>query len=54
VHYPLLDRSVAAVVVGADTPDQVRQNAGRFAADLPSALWAALDEQGLVPRCASR
>lgn len=52
IQYPLLDRRVASVVVGADSPDQVRQNLGRLQAPVPSELWDDLAEQGLVPQCA--
>jgi hypothetical protein len=36
-------------VVGAATPDQVRQNAARLAETVPDALWQDLDAAGLVP-----
>lgn len=52
LHYPLLDPRVASVVVGADSPDQVRENVARLAVDVPAALWDDLDQRGLVPRCA--
>ncbi|WP_406447877.1 aldo/keto reductase [Streptomyces sp. NBC_00876] len=50
VQYPLLDPAVAGVVVGADSPDQIRQNLTRFGAAIPDALWDDLDQKGLVPR----
>jgi len=52
LHYPLRDRRVVSVVVGADTPEQVLQNLARLDADVPEELWAELEERGLVPRCA--
>lgn len=54
VQYPLLDGTVEAVVVGADTAAQVRENVARLDVSIPDALWVELDERGLVPRCASR
>lgn len=52
VHYPLLHSSVTGVVLGADTPRQVRENVARLEATVPDALWSELAESGLVPRCA--
>ena len=52
MRYPLLDHRVASVVVGADSPAQVRDNVARLGAPVPSELWDELDERGLVPRCA--
>lgn len=54
VHYPLLDGAVASVVVGADSPPQVRENFARMAEDVPAVLWDDLADQQLVPRCAWR
>jgi D-threo-aldose 1-dehydrogenase len=54
MQYPLLDHRVASVVVGADCPDQVRQNAARLDVRIPAELWFALAERKLVPRCASQ
>lgn len=57
VHFPLRHPAVAGVVLGADTPDQVRQNAARLAEDVPEALWAELDADetsGLSPASAAR
>ncbi|WP_328472850.1 aldo/keto reductase [Streptomyces sp. NBC_00448] len=50
LRYPLLDAHVAAVVVGADSPEQVHENVARVGARIPDALWDDLDEQRLVPR----
>lgn len=44
IHFPLRHPAVAGVVLGADSPDQVRQNAAHLAADVPEALWAELAE----------
>ena len=52
IHYPLLDEGVASVVLGADTPAQVRENVARLDAVVPDALWRELAETDLVPRCA--
>jgi D-threo-aldose 1-dehydrogenase len=52
LRYPLLDRRVTAVVVGAGTPRHVRENVARSRAVVPDELWAELDREGLVPRCA--
>lgn len=50
MRYPLLDPNVVSVVVGADSPGQVRENTARMGAGIPAALWDDLDEQDLVPR----
>jgi D-threo-aldose 1-dehydrogenase len=50
IQYPLLDPRVGAVMVGAASPEQVRQNAARFDVPIPDALWTELDERGLVPQ----
>jgi D-threo-aldose 1-dehydrogenase len=49
MHYPLRDPAVCAVVVGAVTADQVRQNLHRLATPVPDALWPDLVATGLVP-----
>ncbi|MEV4618437.1 aldo/keto reductase [Asanoa sp. NPDC049573] len=44
---------VRSVIVGADSPEQVRQNAALFGTPPPAALWPALVEAGLLdPRAA--
>lgn len=40
--------SVASVVLGASSPEQVVANAARAATPVPAALWAALVEEGLL------
>jgi len=40
--------AVAAVVIGADSPDQVRRNAALAAEPPPAGLWAALAAEGLL------
>jgi len=52
VHYPLLDLRVTTVVVGADTPDQIRRNVARLDEPVPGALWAHLAREDLVPQYA--
>ncbi|GAA4725119.1 aldo/keto reductase [Phytohabitans rumicis] len=46
--YPLLEPVVRAVVVGANNPDQVRQNAADLALDVPQGMWERLRAEGLV------
>ncbi len=43
IRFPLRHPAVAGVVLGADTPEQVRQNAARFAERVPDALWEEVD-----------
>lgn len=43
IHFPLRHPAVAGVVLGADTPEQVRQNAARFTEEVPEALWDEVD-----------
>lgn len=40
IHFPLRHPAVAGVVLGADSAEQVRQNADRFAETVPEALWS--------------
>ncbi|MEV0130193.1 aldo/keto reductase [Dactylosporangium sp. NPDC050688] len=42
------DPAVTAVVVGADSPEQVRRNAALATAPPPASLWPALREAGLL------
>ncbi len=49
VQYPLQDEVVSHVVAGAADPAQVRANAASSITRLPSALWARLREEGLLP-----
>jgi D-threo-aldose 1-dehydrogenase len=41
--------AVVSVVVGADTPEQIRQNAERMSAPVPDELWQLLADRGLLP-----
>jgi D-threo-aldose 1-dehydrogenase len=42
LQFPLREPAVRKIVVGAATPEQVRENARRFAAEIPEALWDEL------------
>jgi D-threo-aldose 1-dehydrogenase len=42
LQFPLREPAVRSVVVGAATPEQVRENARRFAVEIPEALWDEL------------
>lgn len=48
LQYPLRETTVAAVVVGGATPDQVRDNGRRLGDPVPAALWDDLRDEGLV------
>ena len=40
---------MVSVAVGADTPEQIRQNAERMRAPVPDELWQVLADRGLLP-----
>jgi D-threo-aldose 1-dehydrogenase len=42
LQFPLREPAVRSVVVGAATPEQVRENARRMAVEIPEALWDEL------------
>jgi D-threo-aldose 1-dehydrogenase len=42
MQFPLREPAVRTVVVGAATPEQVRENARRMQAEIPEALWDEL------------
>jgi D-threo-aldose 1-dehydrogenase len=42
------DPAVSAVVVGADSPEQIRRNATLFSSPPPATLWPALVDAGLL------
>ncbi len=48
IQFPLAHPSVATVVVGARTPAEVDDNLEMIDLEIPSELWAALKEQGLL------
>lgn len=43
VQFPLREPAVRSVVVGAATPEQVRENARRMEVEIPEALWSELE-----------
>jgi D-threo-aldose 1-dehydrogenase len=49
VQFALRHPAVVSVVVGADTPEQIRENAARVAERVPGQLWETLAEKGLLP-----
>ena len=49
LHYPLLDETVIAVVVGAASAGEVRANARALTTDVPDDLWRRLRALGLIP-----
>lgn len=49
LQYGFQHAPVVAVVMGAATPEQVRQNAERMDQRVPEELWADLRQQGLIP-----
>jgi D-threo-aldose 1-dehydrogenase len=48
IHFSRSHPAVKTVLLGMNTPDQVRQNFEWFSTAVPSALWARLKEEGLV------
>lgn len=48
LHFPLRHGAVRAVVVGATSPDQVRQNVAALGAGVPDELWCRLQNEGLI------
>ena len=48
LQFPFGHPSVAAVIPGAVSAEQVRQNAARFACDIPASLWEELKAEGLL------
>jgi D-threo-aldose 1-dehydrogenase len=49
LQFSLRDPVVVSVVAGADSPEQVRQNAARMQAPVPAELWNVLEKRGLLP-----
>jgi D-threo-aldose 1-dehydrogenase len=43
LQFPLREPAVRSVVVGAASPEQVRENARRIAVEIPEALWDELE-----------
>jgi D-threo-aldose 1-dehydrogenase len=50
LQYPLRHPAVAAVIPGAQSPEQVKQNLDFIDAPIPDALWDDLDAEGFAPR----
>lgn len=48
LRFPLAHPAVAAVLPGAVTPDQARENAAHLGRAIPGALWRELREEGLL------
>lgn len=48
LQFPLAHPSVASVIPGPNTPDQVRTNLAWMRTDIPAALWADLKTEGLL------
>ncbi|MEU3465750.1 aldo/keto reductase [Streptomyces sp. NPDC006733] len=48
LRFPFGHPSVVSAVVGAATPEEVRDNAALFASEIPAAMWDALVERGLL------
>ncbi len=49
VQFGLRHPAVVSVVVGADTPAQIRENAARLQTPVPEELWRTLADRGLLP-----
>ncbi len=48
LQYTLREPAVRTVVVGASTPEQIRQNAHRMTASIPDDMWRTLAAKGLI------
>ena len=48
IQFPLAHPSVACVLVGADTPDQVVDNMSMIKLEIPAEFWSALKERGVL------
>ncbi len=48
LRFPLGHPAVVSVIPGAQTPDEVRRNAKIMSAKIPTALWGALKDAGLL------
>ncbi|WP_289848908.1 aldo/keto reductase [Actinoallomurus spadix] len=46
--FPLLHPAVAGIVVGTRSPDEVRDNAAAYGAEVPDQVWADLVAEGLL------
>jgi D-threo-aldose 1-dehydrogenase len=50
LQFPMAHPAVVSCILGVKSPAQLHQNAGWFAQPLPTAVWQALVEQGLIDR----
>jgi D-threo-aldose 1-dehydrogenase len=48
IQFALGHPAVVSVVIGSRTAEQMRQNAGHFAAPVPAELWSSLQDKGLL------
>ncbi|NIH80601.1 aldo/keto reductase [Amycolatopsis viridis] len=48
LHFPLRDPTVHAVVAGAATPGEIRENDRRLRTHVPAELWPTLRDKGLI------
>ena len=49
MQFPLRHAAVGTVVAGMRNPDQVNSAIERSSKTIPSALWADLQNKGLIP-----
>jgi D-threo-aldose 1-dehydrogenase len=52
LQFPLAHPAVVAVLTGARSPEEIRENASLVARPIPSELWSALALEGLLDRAA--
>ena len=52
IQFPLGHPAVAGIVIGAATPEHVRDNMARMGAQVPARLWADLRAEGLLHHAA--
>ncbi|CAB3755341.1 aldo/keto reductase [Paraburkholderia humisilvae] len=50
LQFPYAHPSIATVLTGARSPNEMRQNAESFRRAIPAMLWRALQDQGLIDR----
>ena len=50
LHFCLAHPAVTTLVIGAETPDEVRANLDALHTNVPVELWEELRQQGLIPR----
>lgn len=48
LQFPLGHDAVKTVILGASSPDEVRQNVAIFDTPIPQALWSDLKTEGLI------